>query len=482
MNCATWSQKIPLFTGTAFYSDVTLAGGNILVAYERGHTDTDFNWQGNANQTIGQIGLVTFNLAALTAGITEQVVYDFNELPAGKNAWAGSASIVDYGTGDHRATTVGAPVYTAAPAGNGQTALTFHNGDYLLLANQFDPTFDPDFLATDSGNATFEFGYSIANHGYGVLLGGDSGVGAGTKGITVVVNLNGTVSMIVDDGTHHATITSTIDATNDGAYHRVVCQRDTATGRLRMWTYRSDGSLSESVTAVVDPTTVAAGSLLNPNDPEYLCRYGNTTAGSMTQNVTFDLFRYTKKALTTGQFTPIPSVAPTPEQFLPPGAATPDTVAPPNLKLWLLDSRGGYSVRTNLGSSPTPTNAPPGYAADYVLDGSGHGYYTSQIALTPFSCAAWTPMSGATGPSPVIWCPRVSTAAASVNSTISRVSHPPGRSPECSASHRDPSRRPRTFLPAWTVATMGSNSRPRIPGPIVSRFTRGTDSAASPPR
>ena len=377
--CVTWSKQIPLFTGTAWYSDLTLAGGNILSAYERGHTDTDFNWQGTAGNTIGQIGLVTFNLAALAAGITEQVVYDFNELPPGENAWTGSASIIDYGTGDHRATTVGAPVYTAAPAVNGQSALTFHNGDSLLLANQVDPTFDPDFLATDSGSATFEFGYSIVNHGYGVLLGGDSGVGGGAKGITVVVNPDGSVSMTVDDGAHHATITSTIDATNDGAYHRVVCQRDTAAGELRMWTYRGDGSLSETVTAIADPTTVVAGSLWNPNDPTFLCRFGNTTAGSMTQNITFDLFRYTKEALTADKLTPIPSTAPKPEQFPAPGAGTPDTVAPANLKLWLLDSRGGYSERTNRGSSPTPTNAPVGYAADYLLDSSGHGYFTTTI-------------------------------------------------------------------------------------------------------
>ncbi|HEV2970428.1 MAG TPA: exo-alpha-sialidase [Pirellulales bacterium] len=381
--CVTWSKEIPLFTGTAWYSDLCLAGGNILCAYERGHTDTDFNWQGIPGATIGQIGLVRFNLAALMAGITEQVVYDFNELPAGENAWSGSASIVDYGTGDHRATTTGKPIYTAAPLGNGQSALTFHNGDYLLLANQVDPTFDPDYLTTDSGDVTFEFDYTIASHGYGVLLGGNSGVGTGTKGIVVVVNPNGTVSMTVDDGTHHAAITSTIDATNDGVYHRVVCQRDTATGRLRMWTYRSDGSLTETVTSVVDPTTVAPDSLLNSTDPVYLCRYGNTTAGSMTQNITFDLFRYTKKALAIGNFAPIPSVAPAPEQFPAPGATTPDTVAPSNLKLWLLDSRGGYSVRTNRGSSPTPTSAPIGYGADYLLDGSGHGYFTSYAAI-PF--------------------------------------------------------------------------------------------------
>ncbi len=38
--------------------------------------------------------LVRFNLAALAAGISEQVIYNFNELPAGENAWAGAASIV----------------------------------------------------------------------------------------------------------------------------------------------------------------------------------------------------------------------------------------------------------------------------------------------------------------------------------------------------------------------------------------------------
>ncbi len=374
--CATWSKQIPLFSGTAGYSDLTLAGGNILCAYEQGFTDTDFNYQGIVGNTIGQIGLVTFNLAALVAGITEQVVYDFNELPAGDNAWSGSASIVDYGTGDHRATTVGSPVYTAAPAGTGQSALTFHDGDALLLANQVDPTFDPDYLASDSGDVTFEFGYSIANHGSGVLFGGNSQVGTGTKGITVVVNPSGTVSMTVDDGTHHATITSTVDATNDGAYHRVVCERDTATGELRMWTYRSDGTLSEVVSPVSDPTTVAPGSLWNPNTPTYLCRFGNTTAGSMSQNITFDLFRYVKKALPTNQFTPIPSVAPAPEQLPLPGAATPDTVDPSNLMLWLFDSSGGYSMRTGLGSSPTPTNPPSGYGSDYYVDASGHGYYT----------------------------------------------------------------------------------------------------------
>jgi hypothetical protein len=375
--CATWSQQIPLFSGTAGYSDIVLAGGNILCAYERGHTDTDFNYQGDVGNTIGQIGLVTFNLAALMAGITEQVVYDFNELPAVQNAWAGSASIVDYGTGDHRATSIGSPVYTASPSGIGQSALTFHPGDALLLANQVDPTFDPDYLAFDSGGATLEFGYSIANHGSGVLFGGDSGVGSGTKGITVVVNPNGTVSMTVDDGTHHATITSTIDATNDGAYHRVVCQRDVVSGRLRMWTYRANGAPTEIVASVPDPTSLVAGSLWSGNDPTYLCRYGDTTAGSMTQDITFDLFRYTKKALTADNFTPIPAPAPAPEQLPLPGAATPDTVEPSNLQLWLFDSRGGYSMRTNLGSSPTPTNPPPGYGADYLLDASGHGYYTS---------------------------------------------------------------------------------------------------------
>ena len=45
-------------------------------------------------------------------------------------------------------------------------------------------------------------------------------------------------------------------------------------------------------------------------DPTYLCRFGNTTIGSMTQNITFDLFRYIQQALPTDQFTPIPSVAP----------------------------------------------------------------------------------------------------------------------------------------------------------------------------
>ena len=120
--CATWSKPLQLFSGTATYSDLTLAGGNILCAYEQGFTDTDFNYQGIVGNTIGQIGLVTFNLAVLVAGITEQVVYDFNEQPAGDNAWSGTASIVDYGTGDHRATIVGSPVYTAAPAGSGQSA------------------------------------------------------------------------------------------------------------------------------------------------------------------------------------------------------------------------------------------------------------------------------------------------------------------------------------------------------------------------
>ena len=38
--------------------------------------------------------LVKFNLAALAAGISEQVICNFNELPAGENAWAGAASIV----------------------------------------------------------------------------------------------------------------------------------------------------------------------------------------------------------------------------------------------------------------------------------------------------------------------------------------------------------------------------------------------------
>ncbi len=380
--CATWSKQIPLYSGTAAYSDLALAGGNILCAYEQGHTDTDFNWQGMFSNTIGQIGLVTFNRAALVAGITEQVVYDFNELPAGENAWAGAASIVDYGTGDHRATTTGQPVYTAAPAGNAQTALTFHNGDALLLANQVDPTFDPDYLATDSGDDTLEFGYSIANHGYGVLFGGDSRVGTGTKGITVVVNPNGTVSMTVDDGTHHSSITSTVDATNDGAYHRVVSERDTSTGTLRMWTYRSNGSLTETVAPVTDPTTIAPGSLWNGTEPTYLCRYGDTTVGSMSQNITFDLFRYAKNALPTNQFTPIPSVAPAPEQLPLPAVAMPDTVASSNLKLWLFDSRGGFSMRTGHGSSPTATNPPIGCGSGYYVDGSGHGYYTS-FAATP---------------------------------------------------------------------------------------------------
>ncbi len=401
--CATWSKQIPLYSGTAWYSDLALAGGNILCAYERGHTDTDVNFQGVGGNVIGQIGLVTFNLAALVAGITEQVVYDFNEMPAGDNAWAGAASIIDYGTGDHRATSTGAPVYTAAPSGNGQSALTFHNGDALVLASQFDPTFDPNYLSSDTGDVTFEFDYSIANHGYGVLFGGDSRVGTGTKGITVVVNPNGTVSMTVDDGTHHATITSTVDATNDGAYHRVICQRDTASGTLRMWTYRSDGSLTETVVPISDPTTIAPGSLWNGTEPTYLCRYGNTTVGSMSQSITFDLFRYTKKSLPTNQFAPIPSVAAVPEQPPLPGAATPDTVAPSNLKLWLFDSRGGYSMRTRLGSSPTPANPPPGYGADYYVDGSGHGYYTSFSAtpawrgIDPNVGGYWT-VPGALGP------------------------------------------------------------------------------------
>ncbi len=375
--CKTWTQQIPLFSGTAWYSDLCLSSGNIVCAYERGFTDTDFNYQGIVGNTTGQIGLVTFNLAAIRAGITDQVLYDFNELPAGQNAWARSASIIDSGTGDHRATTLGSPTYAAAPSGTGQSALTFHPGDALLLANQVDPTFDPDYLATDNGGVTLEFGYAIANHGYGALFGGDSGVGSGTKGITVVVNPNGTVSMTVDDGLHHATITSTVDATNDGAYHRVVCERDVASGRLRMWIYRADGSPTEVVASVVDPTSLATGSLWNPNDPTYLCRYGNTTSGSMSQNITFDFFGYTKKALTPDRFAPIPLVARPPEQFPRPGAATPDTVAPANLQLWLFDSRGGYSMRTNRGSSPTPNNPPPGYAADYLLDSSGHGYYTT---------------------------------------------------------------------------------------------------------
>ena len=149
----------------------------------RAHTDTDLNWQGNAGNTIGQIGLVTFNLAALMAGITEQVVYDFNELPAGDHAWSGSASIVDYGTGDHRATTIGSPVYTAAPAGNGQTALTFHPGDALLLANQVDPTFDPDYFATDNGDVNV--GVRLRNRKSRIwrsLRWRFSDVGTGTKG------------------------------------------------------------------------------------------------------------------------------------------------------------------------------------------------------------------------------------------------------------------------------------------------------------
>jgi hypothetical protein len=187
--------------------------------------------------------------------------------------------------------------------------------------------------------------------------------------------------MTVDDGAHHATITSTVDATNDGAFHRVVCERDVAAGNLRMWTYRSDGSLTETVTAVADPTTIAAGSLWNGTEPTYLCRYGNTTAGSMTQNITFDFFRYVKKALAITQFAAIPSVAPAPEQLPLPGPATPDTVAPSNLQLWLFDSRGGYSERTRLGSSPTPTNPPPGYGADFLVDSSGHGYYTSTVTM-----------------------------------------------------------------------------------------------------
>ena len=251
----------------------------------------------------------------LTAGITEQVVYDFNELPAGQKAWAGAASVVDYGTGDHRATTLGTPTYTVDPARNGQSALTFHSGDSLLLSNQVDPTFDPDFLATDSGDFTFEFGYTIANQGYGCLLGGDSGVGSGTKGVRIVVNPNGTVTMIVDDGTHHASITSTVDATNDGLYHRVICQRDVATGMLRMWTYQGNGALTETVAPVADPTTVARGSLSNGIDPKYLCRPGNTTAGGMTQDITFDLFRFVKQTLTIDRFTPIPYAAPVPERL-----------------------------------------------------------------------------------------------------------------------------------------------------------------------
>ena len=378
--CATWSQQLPLFSGTAWYSDLCLAGGNILCAYERGHTDTDFNYQGIGGATIGQIGLVTFNLAAVTTGIMEQVAYDFNELPVGQKAWAGSASIVDYGTGDHRATTVGAATYAVDPAGNGQSALTFHSGDSLLLSNQVDPTFDPDFLATDSGDFTFEFGYRIANHGYGCLLGGDSGVGSGTKGVRIVVNPNGTVTMIVDDGAHHASITSIVDATNDGLYHRVICQRDVATGELRMWTFLGNGALTETVAPVADPTTIARGSLSNGIDPKYLCRPGNTTAGGMTQDITFDMFRFIKQALTIDRFTPTPYYAPVPELLPAPRAGTPDTVASSNLQLWLLDSRGGYSVRTNRGSSPTPANPPVGYGADYLLDSSGHGYFTSTVA------------------------------------------------------------------------------------------------------
>ena len=182
--------------------------------------------------------------------------------------------------------------------------------------------------------------------------------------------------MTVDDGTHLATITSTVDATNDGAYHRVVCERDTATGELRMWTYRSDGTLSEVVTPVSDPTTVAPGSLWNPNTPTYLCRFGNTTVGSMSQNITFDLFRYVKQALPTNQFTPIPSVAharPTSSSW----GEYARLVDPSSLKLWLFDSSGGYSMRTARGSSPTPINPPSGYGADYYVDASGHGYYTS---------------------------------------------------------------------------------------------------------
>jgi hypothetical protein len=149
-----------------------------------------------------------------------------------------------------------------------------------------------------------------------------------------------------------------------------------------MWTYRADGSLSELVTSVIDPTSVAPGSLGNPNDPTYLCRFGNTTTGSMSQDITFDLFRYTKAALSADRFAPIPAIAPSAETFPLPGPATPDTIAPSNLQLWLFDSRGGYSMRTNRGASPTPTNPPPGYGADYLLDSSGHGYYTTSSATS----------------------------------------------------------------------------------------------------
>jgi hypothetical protein len=387
---------MPIFTGTFWYSDLCYVGGKILCAYERGHNDRDYEYGTFAGETIGQIGLTTFNLAALLDPPLEQVVLGFDDFPAGTVATTQDALIRDYGPYDARAAYIGSPKYVnvdgyglALEIGNGGT------GDAVRLAGGYNSTYDPDRFNGDSGSFSLELDISTTEatstrtiigkyHGMGL-----GGAPSGWKGYTVeLVNTggpdDGKVAFTISDGTNLVTV-DTPEPVNDGRMHKVILVRDNVNKLLRA--YNADTSLNV-FDQVADTTSAAIGTLSSSvhNYGYRLGQFDDTGSGgwSSSHPLTIGLLRFVKEVIGPTGVAPlslgtkyVPASAA--ESFPPPNANTPDTVAGTDLALWLLDQRGGFGSRTGqtldglarAGSSPVPLYPAVGQAVSGFMSGDG---------------------------------------------------------------------------------------------------------------
>ena len=398
----TWTAEMPVFTGTFWYSDLCYIDGRILCAYERGHNDTDYDYTKTAGYTIGQIGLTTFNMAALLDPPLEQVILGFDDFPAGTVASTQAALIRDDGPYDARAAYIGSPKYV--DVANYGLALEIGNGgsgDAVRLDGGANTTYDPDRFAWDSGSFSLELDIStteatatrtIIGKYHGISVGGTPD---GWKGYSVqLINSggpnDGKIAFTISDGTNLVTV-YTPEPVNDGKMHTIILVRDNVAKTLRA--YNADTGLG-TYNEVADTTSSAIGTL-SGNSNAYGYRLGefddNRAGGwSSSHPLTIGLLRFVKQVIGPTGLAPlsigakyVPNVAA--ETFPPPNSNTPDTVAGADLALWLLDQRGGFGSRTGQtldgvtrdGASPVPLYPAVGQPVSGFISGDA-----SHIAST----------------------------------------------------------------------------------------------------
>lgn len=394
----TFSKKRPLFTGESWYPCAEkMPDGTVVVLHECGQLDTDVNNEGGtAGEAVGAMGLVRFNAAALTAptsGITEQIVYGFNDDRSGEEARTGCACIVDYGTCGHHAMALGRPQYTTWP---GRTATVLKIGvggtaDGVQLGLQHDTAWDLDRLLTDSGSFILDIQLMTEAAGdNGVILSTSDVIGQGkannTHGYALEIVSN-KLKFTMCDSTNTSVVSSPQNV-NDASPHAVQLVRDMSqlsASRLAMYNTEVNPSVSvvtgtDSSSAQIADTTYAKKKFLGKFDGV------NCPWSAAGHSLQLGLLAFTKGA--NGVGAPPPTIPQFAFPYEPP-AREDFAVAPlDSPDLWILpagSANAAYGMRKINNNGPITVANGRG-AIGVVSNGSKRHYQVAKttLASTPY--------------------------------------------------------------------------------------------------